>query len=212
LINLTTEYGFSAAFIARLQLIPNRSEYAISKMMGRHGLGNPTVKTRATQARRRSAEQRQAVQRFLRTDGRLMPSRQIAALWGVAQKTVNAYRRRLGVPLSWQEARASQEYRERQQLRARDFIAQTNQRWRAWREERIAALERRKQEFERRAAPPPTRICAVCGQNWFATKDFYYVQTRRVGKRLKVTVSRTCRLCRSQQRRQRNLGTTCANA
>ena|SRR5881296_3124164 len=84
LIKLTTDYAFSAAFIARLQLIPNRSEYAISKMMGRHGLGNPTVKTRATQARRPSAEQRQAVQRFLRTDGRLMPSRQVAALWGMA--------------------------------------------------------------------------------------------------------------------------------
>jgi len=206
LINLTAEYGFSAAFIARLQLIPNRTEYAISKMMGRHGLGNPTVKTRATQARRLSAEQRQAVQRFLRTDGRLMPSRQIAALWGVAQKTVNAYRRRLGIPLSWQQARASQEYRESQQLRARDFIAHTRKRWHAWREERTGALERRKQEFEQRAAPPPTRICAVCGQQWFATKEFYHVQTRQVGKRLKVTVSRTCRLCRSQQRRQRNLG------
>ena len=148
LIKLTTEYGFSAAFIARLQLIPDRSEYAISKMMGRHGLGNPIVKTRATQAHRLSVEQRQAVQRFLRTDGRLMPSRQIAALWGVAQKTVNAYRRRLGIALSWQQARASQEYRERQQLRVRDFIALTRKRWCAWREERTAALERRKQEFE----------------------------------------------------------------
>jgi hypothetical protein len=206
LIKLTTDFGFSAAFIAGLQLIPNRSEYAISKMMGRHGLGNPTVKTRATQARRPSAEQRQAVQRFLRTDGRLMPSRQVAALWGMAQKTVNAYRRRLGIALFWQQARASQEYRERQQLRARDFIAHTRKRWRAWREERTGTLERRKQEFERLAVPPPTRICAVCGQQWFATKDFYHVHTRRLGKRLKVTVSRTCRLCRSQQRRQRNIG------
>jgi len=206
LIKLTTEYGFSAAFIARLQLIPNRTECAISKMMGRHGLGNPTVKTRATQAHRLGAEQRQAVQRFLRTDGRLMPSRQVAARWGVAQKTVNAYRRQLGIALSWQQARDSQEYRECQQSRARDFIAHTRKRWSVWREERTATLERRKQEFEQSAAPPPTRICAVCGQLWFATNDFYHVQTRHVGKRLRVTISRTCRLCLLQRRRQRNLG------
>ena len=212
LIKLTTEYGFSAAFIAGLQLIPNRTEYAISKMMGRHGLGNPTVKARATQARRLSEEQRQAVQRFLRTDGRWLPSRQVAALWGVAQNTVNAYRRGLGIALSWQQARASQEYRERQQLRAMDFVAHTRERWRAWREERARTFQGRKHEFEQRAAPPPTRICSVCGQQWFATKDFYHVQTRRVGKRPKVTVSRTCRLCRSQQRRQRNLGQPGQNA
>ena len=37
LIKLTTEYGFSAALIAALQLIPNRTEYAISKMMDATG-------------------------------------------------------------------------------------------------------------------------------------------------------------------------------
>jgi len=144
LIKLTTEYGFSAAFIADLQLIPNRTEYAISKMMGRHGLGNPTVKTRATQARRLCEEQRQAVQRFLRTDGRWMPSRQVAALWGVAQKTVNTYRRGLRIALSWQQARASQEYREGQELRTLNFVANTRERWRAWREERPQTFQRRK--------------------------------------------------------------------
>src|ERR1041385_6192313 len=44
---LTREYGFSAAFIAQLQLIPGRTVYAVSKMMARHGLGNPDAKRRA---------------------------------------------------------------------------------------------------------------------------------------------------------------------
>jgi hypothetical protein len=118
-----------------------------------------------------------------------MPSRQVAALWGVAQKTVNAYRRGLRIALSWQQARASQEYREGQQLRTLNFVAHTRERWRAWREERPRTFQRRKQEFEQLAAPPPMRICSVCGQQWFATKDFYHVQTRCVGKRPKITVS-----------------------
>jgi hypothetical protein len=51
LIKLTTEYGFSAAFIARLQLIPNRSGYSgrcewtfrwdVNKNSGRMGIGIP---------------------------------------------------------------------------------------------------------------------------------------------------------------------------
>ena len=45
--SLTIDYGFSAEFIAQLQLIPGRSKHAVSKMMGRVGLGNPVVKERS---------------------------------------------------------------------------------------------------------------------------------------------------------------------
>ena len=47
---LTREYGFSAAFIAQLQLIPGRKVHAISKMMARHRLGNLDVKRRGQNA------------------------------------------------------------------------------------------------------------------------------------------------------------------
>src|SRR5689334_496892 len=63
---LTREYGFSAAFIAQLQLIPGRSRDAISKMMGRHNLGDGTMKERARAAHRLAVEQRRELERFLR--------------------------------------------------------------------------------------------------------------------------------------------------
>ena len=132
----------------------------------------------------------------------------MAELWGVAQQTVAVYRRHLGTRLSWQQARDSQQYRESQQLRARDFVERTRQRWCRWRQEREQALATRKQELEDCDARQALRVCAVCGQQWFASKEFYHVQSRQVGKRRKTTISRTCRLCRAQQRRQRKLQKT----
>ena len=46
----TAEYGFSASFIAQMGLLPGRTKDSVSKMMGRHGLGNPAIKERARQA------------------------------------------------------------------------------------------------------------------------------------------------------------------
>src|ERR1700693_380951 len=48
--NLTNQYGFSANFIAHLQLIPGRSKDSVSGMMHRNGLGNVAVREQAKQA------------------------------------------------------------------------------------------------------------------------------------------------------------------
>ena len=88
LAHLTGEHGFSAAFIAQLQLIPGRSRHAISKMMGRHGLGNPAIKSRARNARRLTAEKRRDLERFLREEGRFWPSAAVARQWGLAARTM----------------------------------------------------------------------------------------------------------------------------
>src|ERR1700730_14614542 len=107
----TQEYHFSAALIAQLELILGRSRDAVSKMMFRHGLGDPIVKLRARQAHRLSSEQRQALDKYLSAQGRLEPSKEIAQRWGIAEQTVNSYRRRLHTELSWEEARSSKEYK-----------------------------------------------------------------------------------------------------
>src|SRR5260370_23735025 len=39
----TQEYGFSASFIAQMNLLPGRTKDSIGKMMRRHGLGNPEI-------------------------------------------------------------------------------------------------------------------------------------------------------------------------
>ncbi len=198
LTKLTRDYGFSAAFIAQLQLIPGRTAYAISKMMARHGLGNPDVKRRAQNACRLTAEKRRELQHFLLNEGRLMPSVRVAEVWGVAQKTVTAYRRRLGVPLSWEEARSSEDYQLDQRKRARAFSAQLYARWAEWRTKREERLRALKAALQQSSMPPPSRTCCACGEHWFATKAFFYLTTKRSGT---LSMSHTCRLCRSAKRR-----------
>jgi DNA-binding CsgD family transcriptional regulator len=199
--NLTNEYGLSADFIAQLQLVAGRTKDSVSGMMHRNGLGNVTVKERAKQAHHLTEREREELTLFLRGEGRLMPSSKIAERWSIAQKTVNGYRRHLGIALSWQQARSSQEYQERRERLARRFVRQLRERWRQWREKRNRTLENLRQELELLQTPPATRVCHVCHKQWFATKEFYYLQTRKRGKRAKITMSRTCRLCRSDQRR-----------
>ena len=199
--NFTNEYGFSADFIAQLQLVPGRSKDSVSGMMHRKGLGNVAVRERAKRAHHLNEREREELTLFLRGEGRLIPSGKIAERWGIAQKTVNGYRRRLGIALSWQQARSSQEYQDKRERLARRFARQMRERWRQWREKRHQTLETLRDEFELLPAPPATRVCQVCHRQWFAMKAFYHVQTRKRGKREKITMSRTCRLCRSDQRR-----------
>jgi hypothetical protein len=200
LTELTHEYGFSAGLIGQLQLIPGRSTEAVSKMMGRHGLGNADVKLRAKGAVRLDKIRREALKSFLLGEGRLVPSGEIATQWGLAQKTVNGYRQRLGITISWAQARSSEKFKSRQQEQASEFSRRTRDRWRIWRESLERRLERRSAEIQRQPAPPPSRVCAMCSKQWFATAEFYSGQSRKVGARIKKSISRTCRLCRSAQR------------
>jgi hypothetical protein len=172
LTKLTREYGFSAAFIAQLQLIPGRTVHAIGKMMARQGLGNPDAKRRAQNACRLTAEQRQKLHQFLLNDGRLMPSAPIAAEWGLARQTVTAYRRRLGVRLSWDEARSSKDYQLNQQKRGQAFSGELRARWAEWRVLREQRLHALKAALQRSPNPPPSRSCCACGQHWLLPRIF----------------------------------------
>ena len=201
--NFTKGHGFSATFIAQLQLIEGRSKDSVSGMMHRHGLGNEIARSRSKCARRLTAGRREDLTTFLLGEGRLIPSSDVAQRWGIAQKTVNGYRRRLGIPLSWQEARSSEDYQQRREILARKFVRQMRERWRQWRLRTKRKLVELRDEMDRCPCPPARRTCLVCQEPWFATKDFYHVQHRKQGKRVKVSMSRTCRLCRSGQRRAR---------
>jgi len=196
--NYAGEHGFSAAFISQLQLVEGRSKDSISGMMHRHGLGNEAARMRSKCARRLSDGQRKELISFLQGEGRQTPSLEVAKRWGLSQKTVNGYRRRLGIFLSWQEARSSEDYRQRRDRLALEFARQTRARWRQWRLRTKRELQELRDEMERSSCPTERRPCLVCHEQWFATRDFYHVQRRR-GKG--VSMSRTCRLCRSEQRR-----------
>ncbi|MGO4879837.1 MAG: hypothetical protein ACLP59_03325 [Bryobacteraceae bacterium] len=197
----TEEYGFSASFIAQMGLLPGRTKDSISKMMGRHGLGDPAIKERARLAQRFDPAHRAEFELFLRGDGRLLPSAEIARRWGLAQKTVTAYRRRLRIPLSWREARSSEEFRRQQRRRAAAFVAHTRERWKQWRERKRLAWEKLRQQLAQRPDCPQARKCQVCGEQWYAAREFFHVRTRHSPTGTKVSYCRTCRLCRAERRR-----------
>jgi hypothetical protein len=197
----TQDYGFSASFIAQMGLLPGRTKDSISKMMGRHGLGDPAIKERARQACRFDPLRREEFQRFLLGEGRLLPSMAVARQWGLAQKTVTAYRRRLGIQLSWREARSSDDFRRQQRKRAAAFIAHTRERWKQWRERKKLLWEKLRQQLAQRSDSPPARVCQACGEQWYAAHEFFHVRTRRSPAGVQNSYCRICRLCRAERRR-----------
>lgn len=201
LTTFTQEYRFSASFIAQMGLLPGRTKDSISKMMGRHDLGDPAIKERARNACRFDASQRDRFQHFLLGEGRLLPSLAIARQWGLAQKTVTAYRRRLGLQLSWREARSSEGFRRQQRRRAAAFVAHTRERWKQWRERKRLHWEKLRQQISQRPDGPPERVCQACGEQWYATREFFHVRTRRSASGVKTNYCRICRLCRAERRR-----------
>jgi hypothetical protein len=172
-------------------------------MMGRYGLGNPAIKSRALKASRLTPERQRELEGFLREQGRFWPSAAIAGQWGLAAQTVNGMRRRLGVALSWKEARASEAYRVGQERRARLFANQLHHRWLEWRVRREQRFRAAQSQLAQSPGAPPPRICVVCGERWFATRYFFHMQTRQRDRAVKTSMSRTCRLCRAAQRRER---------
>ncbi len=202
LTDLTREYGFSASLISQLELLPGRSRDSVSKMMGRHGLGNPAVKERARHARRLSAPEREEFKGFLRSAGRLLPSLEVARQGGVAQKTVTAYRRGLGIRLSWEEARSSERFRREQRRRAAEFVVSTRARWTLWRQQRKLTWDKLRQNLLARPDCPPARVCQCCGEQWFATREFFHVRVRRRPDGVKTSYCRVCRICRAERRRE----------
>jgi len=132
---------------------------------------------------------------------RRMGLQEIARRWGIAEQTVNSYRRRLHTQLSWKDARASEQHERRRQNLARTFSVRLRQRWEAWRARREQRLRQLKLEFERSASPPPSRVCQMCGERWFATKDFFYITRKSAVNGSRTSMSHTCRLCQSVRRR-----------
>src|SRR5262249_15665322 len=103
--------------------------------------------------------------------------------------------------LSWQEARTSEAYRRSQETHHRLFSERLRERWEQWRMRREKQLRALKVYLDRSPDPPVERTCESCGGHWFATRDFFYVVSRQRRNSKSFSMSRTCRLCRSAQRR-----------
>ena len=118
-------FRLSAARIARAGLLTGRSKDSISQQMRRIGLGHPKRRETSRSAHRLDADEKAALVSFLKTQGRKLQSSEVSEKFGISAKTVTAYRRRLKLQLSWQEARNSERYKRRMEELRRVISGQT---------------------------------------------------------------------------------------
>ena len=194
------DFRIGAVGITRLGLLNGRSKDSIGQQMRRLGFGDPRRREIARSAHRLTPAEKAAFVRFLKTKGRKLASAEVAEKFEISPKTVTAYRRRLKLQLSWQEARDSEHYRRRMKKLHRVFVRQTRAHWREWRAHRREALENLRWRMEQRGVRCTTRQCIGCGENWFELGEFFALTKRYRRDIITHTMSRTCRACRAERK------------
>ena len=190
----------SAAQIARAGLLTGRSKDSISQQMRRIGLGHPKRREASRSAHRLDADEKAALVSFLKTQGRKLQSSEVSEKFGISQKTVTAYRRRLKLQLSWQEARNSERYKRRMEELRRVISGQTRARWEKWRADRRGTLKNLQWRMKGEGTNCATRRCVNCAESWLAVREFFLVAKRLRRGTVNYTMSQTCCACRAKRR------------
>jgi hypothetical protein len=196
------QLGWSARQVHAAGVLPNRSYNSISKKMGRLGFGDAQHVQRAKQARRLSHEERDRLTKFLLNEGRHFSSEAIARRFNISMNVANSHRRKLGVSLSWHEARALSTTEEKRQRVAEAKRKHLRERWAVYRTRKIEALLEFQQRLERRNYRGPIRTCRACGYPWFALPQFFPLQRRNMPDRVKVSMAQTCRICKMKLKQE----------
>jgi DNA-binding CsgD family transcriptional regulator len=188
--------GWSARQIHAAGVLPNRSYNSISKKIGRLGYADALRVQRAKQARRLTDEERDRLKEFLLNEGRRVSTEAIAQRFNISMKVVNFHRRKVGVPLTWHEARALSSTEEKLQRIAEARRKHLRQRWARYRAKKIETLLEFQQRLQRQNYRASIRTCRACGFQWFALPQFYPLQRRKLLNRVKISMAQTCRICK----------------
>ena len=196
------QLGWSARKVHAAGVLPNRSYHSISKKMGRLGYGDPERVQRARQARRLSHDERNRLTAFLLNEGRRFSSEAIARRFNISMRVVHFHRRKLGVSLSWHEARALSSTEEKRQRVAEAKRKHLNERWAKYRAQKIETLLEFQHRLERTNYRAPIRTCRACAYPWFALPQFFSIQRRKLPNRVKVSMAQTCRICKMKLKQE----------
>ena len=196
------QLGWSARQVHAAGVLPSRSYNSISKKMGRLGFGDALHVQRTKDARRLPHEERDRLTEFLLNEGRCFSSEAIAQRFKISMKVVNSHRRKLGVSLSWHEARDLSSTEEKRQRVAEAKRKHLNERWANYRAKKIATLLEFQQRLEHRDYRAPIRTCRACGYPWFALPQFFPLQRRNLPNRVKVSMAQTCRICKMKLKQE----------
>jgi hypothetical protein len=206
------QLGWSARQVHAAGVLPSRSYNSISKKMGRLGFGDALRVQRAKEARRLAREERDRLTEFLLNEGRRFSSEAIARRFEISMNVVNSHRRKLGVSLSWHEARVLSSTEEKRQRVAEAKRKHLNERWANYRAKKIETLLEFQQRLEHRNYRGPIRACRACGYPWFALPQFFSLQRRNLPNRVKVSMAKTCRICKMKLKQEANAEESAARA
>jgi hypothetical protein len=184
-----------AVSLKRAGLFPNRTVAALSRMISQCGLADPK-RSQAVKARLKlTPEQKQEFRRWLKTDGRHLPTALVAKHFGYREDFVTHFRQRHGLQLRHHKALDHPAYRIWHQaqvakrLQARLEVSRRNRADRLQQMTHLDAVLKSLGTKKRRTK------CRTCGKSWFATRDFFRLRTYQNNGRKRFSFDYRCWAC-----------------
>lgn len=196
LLRRLTAAGKTPIQIVDESLLPGRNLHSIAKKKGRMKLADPRRSFRTSEGRRHrlKGRRKQRFVEFLQNEGRDLPAAEIARRWKLSARTVREYRA-LHAPAEHGDAAL-----ESTRVRQSESAYRRHERRRF--EEEVA--RRTKQlRMEKEGCELPKRKCKRCGEEFFATREFFEPRTYSRKGVVRLSLSRRCRTCDAEARTER---------
>ena len=179
-LNVIRQYaaiGLSAGKI--YGLLPGRSKQSISQAMRRNNLGNPKVRARSKLARRLDSALKQRLENYLLDNVKCQSSEAVAEKFDIRVKQVHYYRRKLGVALSWHDARSTPDYQAKREEIHHKYSVRMKVVWARRRKARRVQFENEVAKLIAQGTTLHPRICDKCNGHWYASEFFHHAMSKK---------------------------------
>ena len=166
-----------AVSLKRAGLFPNRTVAALSRMISRCGLADPK-RSQAVRARLKlTPEQKLEFHRWLKTEGRHLPTALVAKHFGFREDFVTHFRQRHGLQLRHHKALGHPAYRDWHQAQVAKRVQARLEVYSRNRTDRLQQMTHLDAVLKSLGTKQRRKKCRTCGKCWFATRDFFRLRS-----------------------------------
>src|SRR5579862_1058386 len=184
-----------AVSLKRAGLFPDRSVAALSRMISQCGLADPKRSQAVKSRLKLTPEQKQAFLRWLKTEGRHLPTALVAKHFGYREDFVTHFRQRHGLQLRHHKALDHMAYREWHQAQVAKRVQARLEIHRRNRADRLQQMIHLDAVLKSLGTKKRRKECRTCGKCWFATRDFFRLRSYQSNGQKRYSFDYRCWAC-----------------
>jgi hypothetical protein len=189
-----------AVSLKKAGLFPERTVAALSRMISLCGLADPK-KSRAVRTRLKlTPEQKEEFRRWLKTEGRNLPTALAAKRFGFREDFVTHFRQCHALQVNHREALNHPVYRAWHEAQVSKRIQSRMAVYRKNREDRLRHMTDLNAVLKSLRSKERRRACRACCKSWFATRDFFRLRSYHKNGQQRFSFDYLCWACPATNR------------